>query len=372
MIEIVKKSDCYGCGACASRCPAGSIRMVEDDEGFPYPRVDRELCTDCGACDAACPLEVKLSLPDPPEAYACKNLDARIRLESTSGGSFTALAEHVLEKGGVVYGAMFDRDFRVVHGNAMKKEDLYRFRGSKYSQSVTGNAYREAEGYLEKGVPVLFSGTPCQVAGLRSYLGREYGHLLAVDLICHGVPSPRVYREYVALLKERYREEIRKVAFRDKVRGWKMFSFSVYFTRNLYSQSKVDDLFFRGFLACSFLRPSCHTCRFKGRNRGSDITIADYWGVHTRFPEYDDDLGVALVIANTARGREAWGKAASRMDVLRSDLEHAVSHNHSYADPVPPSPGRERFFADLNALPFGEVMEKHCGDPNLRPVECGH
>ena len=296
----------------------------------------------------------------------------RIRLESTSGGSFTPLAEQVLAKGGVVFGAMFDREFAVVHGVATAKEELYRFRGSKYSQSVMGTAYKEAEAYLEKGVPVLFSGTPCHIAGLRSYLGKEYDHLLAVDLICHGVPSPRVYREYVALLKGRYREEIRKVAFRDKVRGWKMFSFSVYFQRNLYSQSKVDDLFFRGFLACCFLRPSCHTCAFKGRNRGSDITIADYWGVHTRFPEYDDDLGVALVIANTGKGREAWARVAPGMDVLRSDLEHAASHNHSYAGPVPPHPDRAQFFSDLNSMRFEEVMEKHCGDPALRPVDSGH
>jgi len=372
VITIGKKSDCYGCGACAMKCPVDSIRMVEDEEGFPYPRVERELCTDCGLCDSACPLNMKFSLPDPPEAYACKNPNMRIRLESTSGGSFTPLAEHVLAKGGVVFGAMFDRDFAVVHGVAKTKEELYRFRGSKYSQSVMGTAYKEAEAYLEKGVPVLFSGTPCHIAGLRSYLGKEYDHLLAVDLICHGVPSPRVYREYVALLKGRYREEIRKVAFRDKVRGWKMFSFSVYFQRNLYSQSKVDDLFFRGFLACYFLRPSCHTCAFKGRNRGSDITIADYWGVHTRFPEYDDDLGVALVIANTGKGRDAWARVAPGMDVLVSDLEHAVGHNRSYAGPVPPHPDRDRFFSDLNSMRFEEVMEKHCGDPDLRPVDSGH
>lgn len=372
MINVTQKHDCYGCAACAMKCPVDCIRMVEDNEGFLYPQVDRNLCTDCGLCDSVCPLNMKYSLSDSPDVYACKNKNVKIRLESTSGGAFTSLAEHVLDEKGVVYGAMFDKDFHVIHGCVERKEDVYKLRGSKYSQSVMGTTYKEAEEYLQKGVQVLFSGTPCQIGGLRSYLGKEYDNLIAVDLVCHGVPSPRVYREHVASLKAKYREEIKNIYFRDKNRGWKLFSFSVYFKKNIYSQGKFDDLFMRGFLACYYLRPSCHKCIFKGRNRGSDITIGDYWGVHTRFPAYDDDLGVGLVIVNNERGNEVWGKITNTLDVLKSDIEHAAKYNHSYANSVPSHPKREQFFSDLNAMEFEKVMEKYCADEALRPVESGH
>ena len=346
--------------------------MEEDEEGFLYPKVDEALCTDCGLCDMVCPLNAKFSLGDSPNVYACKNKDIKVRLESTSGGAFTPMAEYVLEKGGLVFGAMFDKDFNVVHGHVSDKAELFRLRGSKYSQSVMDRTYKEAEESLEQGRLVLFSGTPCQIAGLRSFLRKDYHNLIAVDLICHGVPSPKVYREYVASLKKKYNEEIKKITFRDKNRGWKLFSFSIYFKKNLYSQAKWDDVFMRGFLAGYYLRPSCHACLFKGRNRGSDITIADYWGVHTRFPEYDDDLGVGLVIVNTGRGDEVWEQIAPCLDVLKSDLEHGAMYNLSYGGPVPAHPGRERFFADLQTMDFDKVMEMHCNDPDLKWVESGH
>ncbi|MBE0582478.1 MAG: Coenzyme F420 hydrogenase/dehydrogenase, beta subunit C-terminal domain, partial [Desulfofustis sp.] len=219
---------------------------------------------------------------------------------------------------------------------------------------------------------VLFSGTPCQVAGLKKYLMNDYENLVTVDLICHGVPSPKVYREYISLLQNMYAEEIKKVDFRDKNRGWKLFSFSVFFEKNLYSQSKMNDLFMRGFLACYFLRPSCHICEFKGRNRGSDLTIADYWGVHTKFPEYDDDLGVALVLVNTEKGARVWNEASPNLDVKISDFTHAVKHNLSYDSPVLPHPRREKFFQDLRERNLQEVITEYCGAPDLIPTECGH
>ena len=372
MIAVTDKRRCYGCGACASRCTEASITMVEDEEGFLYPKVDVDTCTDCGLCDIACPVNGTLALTETPDVYACKNNNARVRLESTSGGCFTLMAEHALEQKGVVFGAIFDQGFQVVHGAIERKDDVWKLRGSKYSQSVIGDTFQQAETYLQAGRQVLFSGTPCQIAGLRSFLDRDYPNLLAVDLICHGVPSPKVYRQYLGLLKDRYGEEIEKVAFRDKNRGWKLFSFSIFFKQNLYSQAKFDDLFMRGFLASYFLRPACHACLFKGRNRASDITVADYWGVHTRFPEYDDDLGVGLVIVNDDKGRAVWDRIAPDMDVLRSDLQHAAMYNHSYATPVPSHPRRDQFFVDLNRLPFHEVMQKYCGDPDLRPVPSGH
>lgn len=372
MIIITQKQNCYGCSACVNKCPKACISMVEDNEGFLYPQVDLESCTDCGLCEKVCPINNNFFLNHTPDVYACKNKNEKIRLGSTSGGSFTALAEYVLNNNGVVFGAMFDENFNVIHGHVENKEDMDKLRRSKYSQSLLGNIYKTAEEYLKQGRDVLFSGTPCQIGGLKSYLQKEYDNLIAVDLICHGVPSPKVYREYIALLKDKYQEKITNVNFRDKNRGWKSFSFSIFFERNIYSQGKKDDLFLRGFLACYFLRPSCHTCGFKGRYRGSDITIADYWGIHTKFPEYDDDLGVALVIVNSERGNKVWGQISPKMDVLQSELEHAAKYNLSYSSPVPSHPKREQFFADLDIMDFQKVIEKYCGDPDLLPVESGH
>ena len=369
MINVTQKNDCYGCAACVNACPAACIHMVEDNEGFLYPQVEQSSCNDCGLCDEACPVNCEFSLTRSPDVYACKNNNAKIRLESTSGGSFTPMAEHVLDNNGVVFGAMFDQDFRVIHSQAENREELARFRRSKYAQSVMGDSYRAAEEYLKQGRQVLFSGTPCQIGGLKSFLRKEYDNLITVDLICHGVASPRVYREYVASLKNKYKEEIRSIAFRDKNRGWKLFSFSIYFEKNVYSQGRFDDLFLRGFLACYFIRPSCHKCAFKGRNRGSDLTIADYWGIQTRFPEFDDDLGVALVIVNSERGRKVWEQISPAMEVITSELEHATRYNLAYASSVPAHAKREQFFADLDSLEFEKVMEKYCDDAALRPIQ---
>lgn len=320
MIDIKEKKDCCGCGACVQRCPKSCISMLEDNEGFLYPEVNKEICIDCGLCEKVCPVINQSKERKPFAVYAVRHKDEQIRLASSSGGAFTAIAESVIDEGGVVFGARFDMDWSVIHGYTETKEGLAAFRGSKYVQSRIGECYKNAEAFLKAGRKVLFSGTPCQIAGLKRFLRKDYDNLLTVDFICHGVPSPGVWREY---LKEEIAHQcggknsvlphpkdklgdviIENISFRDKQLGWKKYSFSLTFSmldgyglRNtvLLSEPLNKNIFLRGFSADLYLRPCCHACPAKKFKSGSEVTIGDCWGIHNIMPGIDDDRGVSVL-----------------------------------------------------------------------------
>lgn len=333
MINIVDKKDCCGCEACVQRCPRHCISLHEDEEGFLYPRVDASACIDCGLCERVCPVLNRGVEHEPFASYAAKNRNDEIRMTSSSGGIFSALAEGTLSEGGVVFGAMFDSEWNVVHGYVEGKEELRRLRGSKYVQSHIVCSYKQTEEFLKQGRKVLFSGTPCQIAGLRHFLRKEYDNLLLVDVICHGVPSPGVWRRYlkeeVALKCDpkntvlprpiRGRDaHVEDISFRDKTLGWKKFSFSLVLSTTNGSGEKFsfcsrshlyENPFMKGFLADIYLRPSCYYCPVKCGRSGSDITLGDFWGVDGVMPELDDDRGVSAVLVNTPHGAEALKKS---------------------------------------------------------------
>ena len=297
-----------GCGACVQRCPKECITLREDAEGFLYPEADASVCVECGLCEKVCPVLHPGESRQPLMAYAAVNGDEAVRRSSSSGGVFTALALETIARGGVVFGARFDERWEVVHGWTETAEGLAAFRGSKYVQSRMGESYREAESFLKSGREVLFSGTPCQVAGLRRYLRKDYGGLLTVDFICHGVPSPGVWRSY---LKEEVARQcdgkntvspvpisgrdalVEGVSFRNKARGWKKFSFSLSLSlpggqgrKNsvFLCELLTRNAYLRGFLADLYLRPSCHACPAKGLRSGSDVTVrtTGAWARSTR------------------------------------------------------------------------------------------
>lgn len=323
MIKIDSKEKCCGCWACVQRCPKHCITMVEDDEGFLYPKVDSSLCIDCSLCEKVCPVINQGEPRIPDMVYAAKNLNEEIRMVSSSGGIFTLLAEEIIAKGGVVFGARFNEEWDVVHDYTETIEGLSAFRGSKYVQSRVGKCYSQVEEFLKKGRKVLFSGTPCQIAGLKRFLRKEYDNLLTVDFVCHGVPSPGVWREY---LKEEIARQcdgkntvlshpvlngrdarIESISFRNKSLGWKKYSFALTFSVSdghgeknsvLLSEPLNKNIFLRGFLADLYLRPSCYACPSKSFKSGSDITIGDFWGVQHVMPEIDDDKGVSVVMVN--------------------------------------------------------------------------
>ena len=259
MISIKDKIDCCGCSACVQTCPKQCIRLEEDNEGFLYPSVNKSLCVECGQCDNVCPMLHGHEPQEPVGVYAATNPDEGIRMQSSSGGIFSLIAENIIRQGGVVFGAAFNEDWEVTHCFAETVDGIARFRGSKYVQSRTGTTYAEAERFLKAGRKVLYSGTPCQIAGLKSFLRKEYGNLLTVDCVCHGVPSPGIFREYLRSAVQ----PINKVNFRDKRTGWKHYSVTVKSEDKESSGVYHDNGYMQGFLGNLFLRPSCYGCRFR-------------------------------------------------------------------------------------------------------------
>lgn len=310
MISIKDKKNCCGCSACVQRCPKQCIEMYEDNEGFLYPKVDASKCIDCHLCEKVCPVINQNEPREPLAVYAAKNPDDAVRMQSSSGGIFTMLAERVIDEGGVVFGACWDEEWNVKHDYAETREGLAKFRSSKYLQSVIGNSYQEAECFLKEGRRVMFTGTPCQIAGLKHFLRKDYDNLLAVDIVCHSVPSPGVWQQY---LQEKLHDlkwdkrNIRRISFRDKTTGWKAYSFLIE-ERNGHSFTEKggENSFMRGFLADLYTRPSCHECPAKQLKSGSDITLGDFWGITSMMPEIDDDRGTSVVIVSTKKGSDVW------------------------------------------------------------------
>lgn len=309
MINIKNKQDCCGCSACTQRCPKQCITMAEDEEGFLYPKIDISKCIDCHLCEKVCPVINQDEPRTPLNVYAAKNQNDQIRLDSSSGGIFTILAEQVINAGGVVFGACWDEEWNVKHDYAECLDNLSKFRSSKYLQSIIGNNYLKAEQFLKSGRTVLFTGTPCQIAGLKHFLRKDYDNLLAVEVICHSVPSSGIWQRY---LEERLqtlrwsKSDIKHISFRNKKTGWKGYSFVIENKNgNVFSELGSKNAFMRGFLADLYTRPSCQACPAKRLKSGSDITLGDFWGIDSLMPEIDDDKGVSAIIVNTEKGIKA-------------------------------------------------------------------
>ncbi|MGN0202621.1 MAG: Coenzyme F420 hydrogenase/dehydrogenase, beta subunit C-terminal domain [Candidatus Cryptobacteroides sp.] len=343
MVNITDKKNCCGCSACAQKCPKRCISMREDPEGFLYPEIDKDRCIGCGLCESVCP-ELNQGVPKKPSlVYAAKAKDDRIREASSSGGVFSLLAETVLEEGGVIFGSAFNDRWEAEHIFVEDKESLPGLRGSKYMQSVVGQTFSQAKDFLDKGWQVLFSGTPCQIAGLKNYLGKDYDNLLAVDVICHGATSPKVWRLYLDELARKKCGCVSDVSFRDKTSGWKQYSISICGEKGIeHREHFADNVFFRLFLENVILRPSCYDCPAKSGKSGSDITLGDFWGIDKLMPEFDDDKGCSVVSVNTDAGRRALDKL--EMVALEVPAEEAFKHNPSFHSSVRPHVNRNWFF----------------------------
>jgi len=361
--ELKKKKDCMGCHACLNICPQGCISMESDSEGFWYPAVDYNKCIECSLCVKACPVLKKITVNNEPKAYACINNDEKIRLESSSGGIFTLIAEQIIDEDGVVFGAGFDYDFELIHSYVETKEELAKFRGSKYVQSKTGDAYHHVKEFLKQGRKVLFSGTPCQIAGLKSYLGQTYENLFCVDIVCHGVPSPKVFRKYIDYQESSVGSSTRRIAFRQKDEGWKRYSVSFIFNNDTeYLQTFRQDLYMRAFLKDVCLRPSCYACEFKSLHRQSDLTLADFWGIQNILPEMDDDKGTSLIFVNSDSGHSILDKIKDKIIYKEVDINQAVKYNSTAIKSASYNSKRDKFFADLDSMPFDQLVNKYCSD----------
>ena len=356
MIQRLSKEDCCGCAACSNICPQSCIEMKEDSEGFLYPLVDALRCTQCGACTKHCPvlLDAPTEEGEQPEAYAAMNQNEEERLSSSSGGVFTLLAKETIRQGGAVFGAAFSQDFRrVVHVCIEEEAHLKALQGSKYLQSTVGASYQQVKALLKKGRQVLFSGTPCQIEGLKAFLKTDYDNLLCVDIICHGVPSPKVWRKYLDYRCMQANASVQRMCFRHKTYGWKAYIVLFEFSNNTTCEETYsEDAFMQTFLRNVCLRPSCSNCHFKKMHRVSDITLGDFWGIETVLPEMDDDKGTSLVLLHSKKGENAFNHCASHLFAKPVSLEKAIAKNTPYFRSVQSGKGRTSFFEHLDDQAF--------------------
>lgn len=345
MIKIKDKTKCCGCTACASICPKRCISMKEDKEGFLYPEADASLCVECGACEKVCPVLHAGELRKPLRCYAAKNMDAEVLKKSSSGGIFSLLAQYAIqEKHGVVFGAMWEGE-RVVHGAIERLDDLSKLRGSKYVQSDLRNSFIQVADFLKEGRFVLFSGTPCEIAGLKSYLRKDYDNLITVDLACHGVPSPKVLALYIQELKQKYGVESLELNFKDKSTGWATYSVTAKSEdKTLFSERATENIYMKGYLHELFSRPSCHDCAFKSFRSGSDITLADFWGIKNVLPNYTSEDGVSLVLINSDKGNMFFATDEDCIELVKVDYAGAIRDNGALIHSEQAHPQRKILF----------------------------
>jgi len=357
---------CTGCAACYNACPKNCITMQEDNEGFIYPVVDNNHCMSCNLCNTICPILNNLSAKklNAANVFACKNKNPLVRKHSSSGGVFSLLADYVLDNNGVVFGAMFDNELNVAHSFITHKEDLDKLRRSKYVQSSIGASYQEVKRFLESGKMVLFSGTPCQVAGLKSYLKKDYDTLIVVEVVCHGVPSPKVYRKYKSYLQAKYKSTIKEINFRTKNRGWDNYGTRIEFENNKVYQciNTIEPLYMRGFLTNIYLRPSCYNCRFKHENTVADFTLGDYWRIERKYPKFHNKDGVSLVIINSVLGEKIFNEISGEMDCLQTDINHAKECNHMLisSSVIGDIKKRSEYLNDLDNMQYDQLANKYC------------
>ena len=366
-IKLAGVLNCTGCFACAAACPMGCITMKPDQEGFLRPDIG-ESCMRCGKCMEACPVLMKQTSDHMVKGvYAAWTTDADVRAESTSGGVFTALAKEVLKEGGVVFGAAFDQAFCVRHVAVEEENGLSRLRGAKYVQSDLGNVFLQVKEKLEEGRQVLFSGTPCQTAGLLQFLKTPYDNLLVCDLVCHGVPSPAVWEEFRKKLQEERHRKLMAVSFRSKEDGWNNAKFSAEFAGKVYYiEPLMETPYGRGFGMALFLRPSCYRCPFASLDRKADLTLGDFWGVSKEAlpPEAQLEAGISLVLTHTEKGQAAFEAIEETTPRVERPLEEAIAGNPRLVSSVELPGGRGAFFHDFATLPYGETEKKWLSLPS--------
>lgn len=365
MITLESKQDCCGCHACVTICPRKCISMHADEEGFLYPATDISLCVDCHLCEHVCPMisppALQAAAPDgggsPIRVYAARCRDERFRGNSASGGIFPVLAEQVLKEGGVVFGARWDGDFMAVrHDFITDMKDLHLLQGSKYIQSSIGNAFFLVRDFLKQGRRVLFSGTPCQISGLRKVIRKHSDLLITVDVACHSVPSPKVWRAFFRDLMSRNGISgatgvfMRKRTF-DPQRGWRCDSFVVESGQSgqpAFQDSIYQTSYGLGFLEGLFSRPSCERCPAKNMESGSDITLGDFWGVENYFPDLSMQEGLSIVVCKTPEAHALLDSVRDAFSILRpAEYDQAAAHNEGLRFDPRKNPNRDAFFRRL-------------------------
>ncbi|KGK86737.1 Coenzyme F420 hydrogenase/dehydrogenase, beta subunit C-terminal domain [Clostridium sp. HMP27] len=360
-----KKENCSGCSACFNACPTKAIHMEPDQEGFLYPVIDQALCVDCRKCVNICPIicEGNYKQQSEPEFLVAKHKSEDVLMSSTSGGAFTALSDAVLKEGGIIYGVDYDDEFRVLHKRTETIEGRNRMRVSKYVQSNMGNIFQQIEKDLLNKRTVLFTGTPCQTAGLRAYM--RYSslteNLYICDLICHSIPSPLVWEDYKKLLEKEHGGKLTDIQFRSKIIDWsrensnKTFLYKTSTSEEVHNDERFYKLFFG---AKTITRPSCSECRFTDIHRTSDITIADYWGIEKYAPEWMDTKGVSVILVNNEKGAKLLEKCSDALKYEKRPKEESLTEQQRLSEPVQFPEDRHKFWEDYREHGFGYIIEQ--------------
>lgn len=366
MINILNKKNCNGCCACVDICPTNAILLKTDIEGFWYPEVKNNLCTDCGLCEKTCPEinadKINKTNTENPLCFAAHHKEQEIRIDSTSGGIFSTLANNMYSIGGFVAGAIYNDDFSVRHIISNNPEDLVKIRSSKYLQSLCTDLYKEVKSLLVKGEKVLICGCPCQMAALRLYLNKDYENLIICDFICRGINSPKIFRKHLDSLEQRYGSKVIYAKAKNKELGWRKLTFKAVFENgeSYYGDGKIDD-FTRGYLQSGvYCRPSCYDCKFKNIPRIADITLGDFWGIEKIVPSLDNDTGTSLVMCNSEKGKAFFVTKLNEIAYQQVSIDDILPGNLSLLNSLPlPVINRNQFFADIEKIPFSQVAKKY-------------
>ena len=367
-MKILENTDlCTGCSACANVCPKKCITMKPDEEGFLRPYIDETQCVECQLCRKTCPINDETqSAPMIQEAFACHAKNEELIRQSSSGGVFSLLCQQILDKGGVVFGAAFDTPDRVCHIAVESKDELYRLRGSKYVQSEIGETFSQAKQFLKNGRWVLFSGVPCQIGGLKRYLGREYDTLVCVDTICHSMPSPKSWKAFLQENEKQESSTVTKANFREKKNGWEKYDLHLQFENGHEKRYPApENWYMRAFISGLSTRKSCYRCAFKGDHHCSDLSLGDFWGVRQAAPETLHESGTSLVLVHTEKGKQWLQSCKDQMVLASVDFETAIQPNPAYKVCAKPHKNRNDFFAKVQIVPFVELVQQ-CLKPSLK------
>jgi len=372
---INKNESCCGCGACEQICPQNCIELQCDEEGFLYPSINYEKCLSCGLCEESCPVNNTSSYSahsSNAELYAAYNKDEQARMNSSSGGIFSLFAEWILDHGGLIFGAAFDDDWTVHHVAIESKYALYKLQRSKYLQSRTEKTYLEVKRGLADGRLVLYTGTPCEIEGLKKYLKREYENLYTQDIICHGAPSPKLWKKYVEYREEKANAGLSEMSFRHKKVANKTYAVQFKFANNVkYEQLAAKDIYTQMFLQNLCLRPSCYSCSFKKLNRVCDITLGDFWGCDEFYPELDDGKGCSLVVVHSEKGRELFDTIRNKIIYKAINESEAFTYNPSMTMSAQKPELRDEFMSRIDTISIDELAKKYLRHPTLKACISG-
>ena len=358
MIDRISVEQCTLCGSCYNACPVDAISFKTLYLDFLYPAIDNSRCVGCDRCEKSCPILADKQEPESgyPIAFAARTRDEEARRKSSSGGVFYELASEILSEGGYICGAVFDDHFHVKHIVSNTQKDLYRMMGSKYAQSDMGMCFRQIKTLLDEGKNVLFTGCPCQVAGLRTYIGRKHPNLLLVELICHGIPSDHMLQTYIGMQERKYGARLKEMEFRNKEKGWHNSSVRMEFENGrVHSEPMTFDTYMQGYFRGVTLKESCFSCQFRGFKSGSDLTIGDLWGAEISIPDMDDNNGLSAVIVNSEKGT----LFLNRSKIIRRqfEIDKILKYNQSLLTSFDEGAQRTAFYAYTEKYDLERAIE---------------